>query len=264
MTTHMNTLPELAKVKAKRIKMEKVSISSDIQPRLKISHDAIRRYKDKIRASQENASDPFDPVIVARIPGCGLTVVDGYHRYRAHEELGIKAIKVKIIDCDFDYACWLAAKANLEHGVPLIRKDHPEVFKRYIRAGMHRNSDGSLQSYRGIQKGLGNIRSHTTLRGWMAKSFPEIYAEMSKDGLEDLEAYSGKEHHHSYEVQEIMNNARGVSRCVKLSLKRNGDDDKDDIIGQIQWLLEEVSESMQMSPEKLMAYEPIEVEDPIL
>jgi hypothetical protein len=255
MTIDTNTFPELDKVKAKRIRMRDVLIDDAIQPRLRISHDAIRRYKDRRTATKGQGDEPFPPIIAAKLPDGRLVVVDGYHRYSAFEELNEDYIKAKVIQCSFDNACWLAAKANLSHGVPLIRKDHPEVFKRYIRAGQHRKVDGSLQSYRELQAGLGNIRNHTTLRKWMQKEFPAVFAEMAKTDPEPAVEESAAERQHSYEVQEMMENARGVSRCAKLSFRRHAEQDRADIIGQMQWLMEEVAQTIGMTPQEVLDYE---------
>lgn len=255
MTTNTNALPDIDNVKPKRIRLQGVTIDDAIQPRLRISYDAIRRYKDRVRASKENGEEPFPPILVARLPDKRLVVVDGYHRFSALEELREDFIKAKVIECSFDHACWLAAKANLAHGVQLTRKDHKEVFKRYIKAGQHRKPDGAPQSYRELQIGIGNIRNHTTLRIWMQKDFPDLFREMAKIEPGEEKEDTPQEHQHSYEVQELMQNARGVSRCADLSVRRHADQDRTDIAMQMQWLVEKVAQTIGMTTQEMLTHE---------
>jgi hypothetical protein len=117
--------------------------------------------------------------------GARFVVIDGHHRLLAHQETDKKYIQARAIKTNINAAKLLAAQANLLHGVPLNKRDHREVFRRYVQAEANVKEDGSLKSYREIRADLTAIRTPTTLMNWMKRDFPKIAAEMAK--REDIE-----------------------------------------------------------------------------
>lgn len=100
-------------------------------------------------------------------------LVDGYHRAEALEYLGYLEAEAVITETTRDDAQWMAANANLTHGLPLKPRELREVFKVYMRTGRYKKGRGQWKSYREIAQDLG--RPHTTIRLWMEKDFKKLF-----------------------------------------------------------------------------------------
>jgi hypothetical protein len=75
-------------------------------------------------------------------------------------------------------AAWLAAQANLTHGLPLKPRDRRQVFRVFMGAGRYRRDKGrGLKSLREIARELGGGTPHTTVRNWMRTDFPRVARE---------------------------------------------------------------------------------------
>lgn len=141
----------------------------------------VNRYQRAMQAGEE-----FPPLVVAEVAGA-LVLVDGFHRRDALEGLGREDAPAEIVPCgSLKEARWLGFKANLRHGLPLKSKHLRPALSAYIGADMHR-AHGRLKSYRGIATDLPGV-SHSTIRRWIEKDFPGLFAEM---GGEDGEAAGG-------------------------------------------------------------------------
>jgi hypothetical protein len=81
---------------------------------------------------------------------------------------------------------WLAAKGNLQHGLPLNRAALREAFRRFVKAGMNRMADGTLMSTRALARELG-MGSHQSMMNWMKQDFPKIAAEMRGRDPEEID-----------------------------------------------------------------------------
>lgn len=145
------------------------------QVRTKTDSGTVRRYAF---ALAEGAK--FPPVQLARINGA-LVLVDGFHRAAAHDMRGISRIPAIIRDATQSEAQWLAAEANLRHGLPLRVKELRTAFRAMIRARRHVTTDGRLASYRELAGQLGVPA--TTLWRWMQKDFPKIARKMGGNEL---------------------------------------------------------------------------------
>jgi|GEM_PF-2892432 len=143
--------------------------SSDFQVRRKLCLQTVNRYAAAIKAGQELPS--LQVALVDGVP----CLVDGYHRAAALESLGVGTAEATVSKTSREDAQWMAAQANLTHGLPLKRSEIRAVFRVYIRAGKHRKGRGRLKSYREIGLELG--RPHTTIRNWMEKDFRKIFNE---------------------------------------------------------------------------------------
>jgi hypothetical protein len=117
------------------------------------------------------------PIKVALIEDARV-VVDGWHRLAALEKIGRYEVEGEIVKATAREALWLAAQANLEHGLPLKSPEIRAAFRAYIRAQQHRGPRGNLKSYRQIAQELGGVRRYTTIRNWMKKDFRKIFDAM--------------------------------------------------------------------------------------
>ncbi|MCK6190989.1 MULTISPECIES: ParB N-terminal domain-containing protein [unclassified Pseudomonas] len=141
--------------------------SKDFQVRAKLCFHTVQRYATAIKAGQE-----LPPLQVALVDGVPC-LVDGYHRAEALDYLGYVEAEAVITETTRHEAQWMAATANLTHGLPLKTRELREVFRVYIRTGRHKMGRGRLKSYREIAQDLG--RPHTTIRGWMEKDFKKLF-----------------------------------------------------------------------------------------
>lgn len=141
--------------------------SAEFQVRKQLCPSTVNRYASAIKAGQE-----LPPLQVALVDGVPC-LVDGYHRAAAIESLGILVAEAAITTTTKDEARWMAAKANLTHGLPLKSSELRTAFQVYIRTKQHRLGRGRMKSYRDIAQELG--RSHNTIRNWMAEDFPKLF-----------------------------------------------------------------------------------------
>lgn len=137
----------------------------------------VERYTNVLKSRKA-----MPPIKVGQIEG-RYYLIDGWHRVAAHKAVGNTKTLAHIFQCGILEALWLAAEANLEHGLPLKNKDYRKAFNAYIRARRHIkdgfNGIERCKSYREIGKDLAVV--HTTIRNWMLADHPEIAARMSGD-----------------------------------------------------------------------------------
>ncbi|WP_449101938.1 hypothetical protein [Pseudomonas extremaustralis] len=143
--------------------------SRDFQVRSKLCLHTVQRYATAIKAGQ--VLPPLQVALVNGVP----CLVDGYHRAEALEFLGCVEAEAVITESTRDEAQWMAANANLTHGLPLKPRELREVFKVYMRTGRYKKGRGQWKSYREIAQDLG--RPHTTIRLWMEKDFKKLFNE---------------------------------------------------------------------------------------
>ncbi|MCH8180538.1 MAG: hypothetical protein IIA02_12255 [Proteobacteria bacterium] len=149
-----------------------------LQVRRKLNPAAVRQYRDMTRAG---SAPPL--VKVAAVTERGTTrhyLVDGWHRWEAdalvtHGSGPTILVRVLAAPMSMAEAAWVAAAANLNHGVQLKRSEMVEVFKAYVRARKHRTREG-YRSYREMAADLGTPKS--TLARWMHKHFHSIASRM--------------------------------------------------------------------------------------
>jgi hypothetical protein len=152
------------------------------QMRNKLDASAVKRYSDQYKLDKD-----MPPVKVARVDETFL-LVDGWHRLQALENLGRHLVEVEVHPATRKEALWMAAQANLEHGVPLKSAELRQVFRAYVKAGNHRTPKGRYKTYRDIAGEVG--KSVGTIYGWMRRDFPRVAGKMSgepgggKGGLE--------------------------------------------------------------------------------
>ena len=153
------------------------------QVRSRLDDATVSRYANVIA---EGCTMP--PIRVALVNGA-LVVVDGHHRLAAHEQRGALEIEAEIIKASADEAQWLAAVANMAHGLPLRGKEIRTVFRAMLKARKHLAKPttgammpGKLLSYRELAALMGGVVRHTSLHKWMREDFPDIARRMADAG----------------------------------------------------------------------------------
>jgi hypothetical protein len=151
----------LTRIEPRVLRLEQIVLDDRFQFR-PLDRGTVKKY-----ASAYRADVTMPPVKVADLKGA-LILTDGWHRVAARESLGEQRVEAIVVPASSEKEVrWLAAQANLEHGLPLKPKQYREVFRAYIKARRHRNENGSFKSYRDIATELGGARGHTTIRNWM-------------------------------------------------------------------------------------------------
>lgn len=164
----MDTLPNSTATESKVV-IAQLCRSPDFQVRKKLCPKTVTRYATAIKAGQQ-----LPPLQVAVVDGVPC-LVDGYHRAEAMESLGYLEAEASITEATREDAQWMAAAANLTHGLQLKAGEMREVFRVYVRTGRYRGPRGRLKSYRDMGHELG--RPYTTLRNWMQRDFPKVFSQ---------------------------------------------------------------------------------------
>ncbi|RVN11146.1 hypothetical protein CN120_02335 [Sinorhizobium meliloti] len=165
--------------KATEIIIRRIRRDASYQVRRKLDQVTVKRYVGVFLAEKE--MPPIKVALVNDVPH----LVDGWHRLAALEQIGRTATRAMVIETTEREAKWLAASANMEHGLALKPGEVRAVFRAFVRARKHRNARGVLLSYREIGFELG--KPHTTVRNWMMKDFPKVAAEYGS-----MEEFKGK------------------------------------------------------------------------
>jgi hypothetical protein len=162
------------------------------QIRGRVEPATVDRYANALRAEVE-----LPPVRVAMVAGVPV-LVDGWHRVAAHQIIGATHVLAFITEASTQEAQWLAAEANLTHGLPLKKAEIRTAFRAFITARRHRiparagQGPGRL-SYRDIAKALGGHVSHPAVYNWMRKDFPNIAKEYGGEAMDTTAEAPGPE-----------------------------------------------------------------------
>lgn len=192
----------------------------------------------------------FPPIKVANISGA-LVLIDGYHRVAACEQIGQAFIEAETIVAKEAEAQWLAAEANLRHGIPLKRAEVRKAFAAFIRTGRYRvtgkgNRPTRLLSLREISREIGGIIPHTTVRNWLLKDHPRVaklYAgEEDPWGTADPPAPEPAETILTREAEQALRAAVAAARGVQDPERRG------QIVATAQGALREIQEAAPWAP----------------
>jgi ParB-like nuclease domain len=140
------------------------------QVRQGLDRATISRYATTMAAGGE-----FPAVTVALVNGAPV-LIDGWHRVEALLAIDRHSVEAVIVEATEQDAMWMAAKANIAHGLPLRKAELRRVFHAYIGSRRHLKPRG-VKSYREMAKELPGV-SHNTVRNWMQKDFPKIAERM--------------------------------------------------------------------------------------
>lgn len=145
------------------------------QVRARLDDATVSRYANVLA---EGLTMP--PIRVAVVNGA-LVVVDGHHRLAAQERRGLDTIEAEVITATASEAQWMAAQANMAHGLQLKKSEIRTAFRALIRARRHIPQPGKLLSYRDLTMLMGGLVRHTTLRNWMLADYPDIARLMHQE-----------------------------------------------------------------------------------
>ncbi|MDR9774327.1 hypothetical protein RJJ65_16975 [Rhizobium hidalgonense] len=99
----------------------------------------------------------------------GYTLVDGWHRVRATQEIGRGAISAAVVAAEAHEIPWIAYEANRGHGLRLkmTMVERREIFRAYVKAGRHKTGRGrGIKSANAMGKDLvGVVMTPTWLDG---------------------------------------------------------------------------------------------------
>lgn len=154
-----------------------------LQVRNELVAGTVLRYADVLRSENK-----LPPITVARINGA-YVLLDGWHRIAAAERVGAFEIDADVVEGVYiEEAKWLAASANLKHGLPLRRDEMRNVFRAYVKAAKHRKgkSGHRVKSSREISQDLQGAASHKTVLEWMRQDFPSVHKLMILGDGDDM------------------------------------------------------------------------------
>jgi hypothetical protein len=219
------------------IKLSSLVINDAFQIRLKLDSATIERYVQSYKAEV-----PMPPIKVALVDGAAV-LVDGWHRVAAMRRAGIGATEAVVTQATNTEARWMAAEANLTHGLPLKAREVRHVFRAYVRARKHYDERGRLKSYRTIAKEIG--RTNPTIRAWMMKDFPKIAARYSEDHTGNPEAAEASALKVDFQADAMrhLDAALAAMRGIKAPSGRAA------VIQRLQELLKEAPEVGPWTPE---------------
>lgn len=159
---------------AHEVPIRHITRDAHYQPRERMHEAKVTEYRSTLSAGGE-----FPPVTIARIGGVAV-LIDGWHRTEAHLRDGRNTIRATVIDATERDARWLAAKANMTHGIPLTRKEKRQAFAAFVRARQHISGDRWL-TYQEIAKACPGCGGASTMHRWMWKDFPKVAEKMGGD-----------------------------------------------------------------------------------
>lgn len=160
------------------LSITEIVIDDALQVRAKIDGGTVNRYADAMRVGVV-----FPPIKVVRINGA-YVLIDGWHRIAAATSAGHTVIEAEAVPVeDFETAGWLAAAANLSHGLPLKRAERRKVFRAYVSARQYRKgrTGNRIKSAREISAELGGLVVHRTVLDWMKQDAPRVYELMRRE-----------------------------------------------------------------------------------
>ncbi len=224
------------------VSLKRIVRDPRFQVRLRLDKGIVSRYMTIYAGGGE-----MGPVQLVRVEK-KLYLVDGWHRVKALEQLGMTRVAAVIVEGTMRDALWLAACANLTHGLPLKKSELRRVFQGYIRARRYRDENGGLKSYRAIAKELHSLVAYTTVRNWLYEDFPKIARQYAADPDEDPEAERGDGRQQYIEIYEDAVN--DAFRAALASFKAITDNPslRGKLIGNAERMLEEMKAAGPWQP----------------
>jgi ParB-like chromosome segregation protein Spo0J len=95
----------------KEVPVAQITMDKALQPRAALTGDAVSEYAEVMSEGGEM------PPCTVVYDGRTYWLCDGFHRVTAAQRLKWKNIRCEVIEGDREYAMWMAAAANLKHGV---------------------------------------------------------------------------------------------------------------------------------------------------
>lgn len=159
-------------METRTVKMEEIQRLPEVQIRALVSKKTVNEYAEMIGEGTH-----FDPVDVFPHPEGGYILADGWHRYLAREERGLKSIEVNIHEVIADAvseAIEFSCERNTRHGLRMSNEDKRNAIRTILN-----NEKLRRKSDRQISK--------------MVSVSPQLVAEVrSEAAAEDAEAIKKK------------------------------------------------------------------------
>ena len=112
----------------KDLPLDAVRLDGGTQPRVRIDAATVREYAERMKAG-----DQFPPV-QAYFDGTDHWLSDGFHRVKAAQEAGLKAVQAEVWEGTRDDAFWMSLAANKDHGLRRTNEDKARAVKAALAA----------------------------------------------------------------------------------------------------------------------------------
>jgi hypothetical protein len=158
------------------VSMDAIIKHQPFQIRKRLDDSAISRYRTMAQAGK------VAPPIKLGLIGSSYYLLDGWHRMEAGALTCVgDSVLALVAVMTEKQALWIAADANMGHGVPLKRAELRDHFRAFIRSGQHKKARNGVMSYREMGEALG--KPHTTIRNWVREDFPRLFASLGAEGI---------------------------------------------------------------------------------
>jgi len=127
--------------------MSIIRIDGDTQPRTAINPGIVQEYAEAMQAGAE-----FPAVTVVH-DGAAYWLVDGFHRFFAHQRLNRQQIKAEVIAGELKDARWLSVAANKTHGLRRTNEDKAKAVVRALRLRPDL-SNPAIAEHVGVSEGM--------------------------------------------------------------------------------------------------------------
>lgn len=174
----------------KEIPIETIHLDDKIYPRTAGTEwHTVLSYRQAMESGQK-----FPPVVLTPREEGGYFLIDGWHRVRAWERLGMKAVKATVLrPMSKRAALEESLRRNMAHGRPLTFQDKLEAYRRLKRAGYDLEKvagilhipPGRLQKY--VKS---RIKRTTDGAEIVLKPTVKHLAEVEAENVEDLKILS--------------------------------------------------------------------------
>lgn len=165
--------------KVQQLKVKDITLDRDMQPRVSITQEAVDEYRERMEDGET-----FPPISVVK-DGSTLYCVDGWHRVMAAKALKAKTIASVVTPGTRMDAIWVAAQANLRHGVRRTNADK----RRAVALALLARPDSSfadIATHCAVSREM--VRLHAKQAEEVAKLDEAIEAQVEEamDAAEDI------------------------------------------------------------------------------
>lgn len=169
---------------SERVPITDIVIHPAWQVRKGLKKSMIDRYANTYKAGGD-----MEPIQLAKVNGV-LVLIDGAHRLTALQLLGRDQAEAVVTPMKETEAQWAAAAANLSNGQPLSKRELRTVFSQYIATKQHHKGRQKVKSLREVAQDIPGT-THCTIRNWMKKDYPEMYAKHYEGSNSQGHQYGG-------------------------------------------------------------------------
>lgn len=156
LTENRSMKDQFAETKVVTLAIEHITRDQRLELR-QMNKNVVRDY-----AAMMRRGDRFPPLRIVVDKDGNYWLLDGFHRLAAAEQIGLQEVEIELVTGTFEDALWLAAGANIRHG---LRRTHPDVKRAVVSALQHPRA--ASQSDRAIAAHVGV--SPKTVGSWRRK-----------------------------------------------------------------------------------------------